>query len=171
MGKAIRDVYGESLAKYGQQNTDVVVFDADVSGSTKSATFATVCPDRFFNMGIAECNMVGVAAGMAAAGLKPFTNTFAMFAAGRAYEQVRNSVAYPGLNVVCVGTHGGVSVGEDGATHQCIEDLALMRAIPRHDRHPPLRRLRDRAGRGCPAGVRRPRLPAPVPAQHPHLHR
>ena len=92
--------------------------------------FAQACPDRFFDMGIAEANMIGVAAGLAACGKKPFANSFAMFTAGRAYEQVRNSVAYPGLNVKCVGSHGGISVGEDGATHQCIEDLALMSAIP-----------------------------------------
>lgn len=127
---ATRNAYGKALAALGAKYPKLVVLDADLSNATMSKFFAAEYPDRFFNMGIAECNMVGVAAGMAAAGLKPFTNTFAMFAAGRAYEQVRNSVAYPGLNVVCVGTHGGVSVGEDGATHQCIEDLALMRAIP-----------------------------------------
>ncbi len=127
---ATRSAYGKVLAELGAKYPKLVVLDADLSNATMSKFFAAEYPDRFYNMGIAECNMVGVAAGMAAAGLKPFTNTFAMFAAGRAYEQVRNSVAYPGLNVVCVGTHGGVSVGEDGATHQCIEDLALMRAIP-----------------------------------------
>ena len=127
---ATRNAYGKALAALGAKYPKLVVLDADLSNATMSKFFAAEYPERFFNMGIAECNMVGVAAGMAAAGLKPFTNTFAMFAAGRAYEQVRNSVAYPGLNVVCVGTHGGVSVGEDGATHQCIEDLALMRAIP-----------------------------------------
>ncbi len=127
---ATRNAYGKVLAELGAKYPKLVVLDADLSNATMSKFFAAEYPDRFYNMGIAECNMVGVAAGMAAAGLKPFTNTFAMFAAGRAYEQVRNSVAYPGLNVVCVGTHGGVSVGEDGATHQCVEDLALMRAIP-----------------------------------------
>ena len=127
---ATRNAYGKILAELGAKYPKLVVLDADLSNATMSKFFAAEFPDRFFNMGIAECNMVGVAAGLAAAGLKPFTNTFAMFAAGRAYEQVRNSVAYPGLNVICVGTHGGVSVGEDGATHQCVEDLALMRAIP-----------------------------------------
>ena len=127
---ATRSAYGKALAELGAKYPNVVVLDSDLSNATMSKFFAAEYPERFFNVGIAECNMVGVAAGMAAAGLKPFTNTFAMFAAGRAYEQVRNSVAYPGLGVVCVGTHGGVSVGEDGATHQCIEDLALMRAIP-----------------------------------------
>ncbi len=127
---ATRSAYGKALAELGAKYPKLVVLDADLSNATMSKFFAAEYPERFFNVGIAECNMVGIAAGMAACGLKPFTNTFAMFAAGRAYEQVRNSVVYPGLNVVCVGTHGGVSVGEDGATHQCIEDLALMRAIP-----------------------------------------
>jgi len=127
---ATRNAYGKALAALGAKYPKLVVLDADLSNATMSKFFAADYPDRFFNCGIAECNMVGIAAGMAACGLKPFTNTFAMFASGRAYEQVRNSIAYPGLNVVCVGTHGGVSVGEDGATHQCIEDLALMRAIP-----------------------------------------
>ncbi len=127
---ATRSAYGKALAELGAKYPKLVVLDADLSNATMSKFFAAEYPDRFYNMGIAECNMVGVAAGMAAAGLKPFTNTFAMFAAGRAYEQVRNSIAYPGLNVVCVGTHGGVSVGEDGETHQCVEDLTLMRAIP-----------------------------------------
>ena len=107
-----------------------MVLDADLSGSTMTKGFGAEHPDRFFDMGIAEANMVGVAAGLATCGKKPFVNSFAMFAAGRAWEQVRNSVAYPGLNVKVVGSHGGLSVGEDGATHQCIEDLAIMRAIP-----------------------------------------
>ena len=127
---ATRNAYGKALAALGAKYPKLVVLDADLSNATMSKFFAAEYPERFFNCGIAECNMVGIAAGMATCGLKPFTNTFAMFASGRAYEQVRNSIAYPGLNVVCVGTHGGVSVGEDGATHQCIEDLALMRAIP-----------------------------------------
>ena len=109
---------------------DLMVFDADLAGATMTKDFSKAYPDRFFDMGIAEGNMVGVAAGMSTCGLKPFVNTFAMFAAGRAWEQVRNSVAYPHLNVKVVGSHGGLSVGEDGATHQCIEDFALMRAIP-----------------------------------------
>ena len=127
---ATRNAYGEALVELAEKYPRLVVLDADLSGATMSKFFAAAYPDRFFDCGIAECNMTGIAAGMAAGGLKPFTNTFAMFAAGRAYEQVRNSIAYPGLNVVVVGSHGGVSVGEDGATHQCVEDFALMRDIP-----------------------------------------
>ena len=127
---ATRTAYGETLVELGAQYPDLVVLDADLSGSTMSKFFAEAYPDRFFDCGIAEADMTGIAAGMAAEGLKPFTNSFAMFAAGRAYEQIRNSIAYPQLNVKVVGSHGGVSVGEDGATHQCIEDFALMRAIP-----------------------------------------
>ena len=127
---ATRAAYGEALVEFAEQYPKLVVFDADLAGATMSKFFAAKYPERFFDMGIAECNMTGVAAGMAACGYLPFTNTFAMFAAGRAYEQVRNSVAYPHLNVKVVGSHGGLSVGEDGATHQCIEDFALMRAIP-----------------------------------------
>ena len=127
---ATRTAYGETLVELGAQYPELVVLDADLSGSTMSKFFAEAYPDRFFDCGIAEADMTGIAAGMAAEGLKPFTNSFAMFAAGRAYEKIRNSIAYPQLNVKVVGSHGGVSVGEDGATHQCIEDFALMRAIP-----------------------------------------
>lgn len=127
---ATRAAYGEALAALAKDYPDLVVLDADLSGSTMTKGFGAEHPDRFFDMGIAEANMVGVAAGLATCGKKPFVNSFAMFAAGRAWEQVRNSVAYPGLNVKVVGSHGGLSVGEDGATHQCIEDLAIMRAIP-----------------------------------------
>lgn len=127
---ATRAAYGKALAELGGQYPNLVVLDADLSGSTQSQFFAKAFPERFYNMGIAEANMTGVAAGLATCGKMPFTNTFAMFATGRAYEQVRNSVAYPRLNVKIVGSHGGLSVGEDGATHQCIEDYALMRAIP-----------------------------------------
>lgn len=127
---ATRAAYGDALAQLGEEYTDVVVLDADLSGSTMSKGFATKFPERFFNMGIAEANMAGVAAGLATCGKIPFINSFAMFSAGRAWEQVRNSIAYPGLNVKVVGSHGGLSVGEDGATHQCIEDYAIMRAIP-----------------------------------------
>lgn len=127
---ATRAAYGEALAQLGEQYPELVVLDADLSGSTMSKKFADKFPDRFFNIGIAEANMTGIAAGLAACGKTVFTNTFAMFAAGRAFEQVRNSVAYPELNVKVIGSHGGLSVGEDGATHQCIEDYALMRAIP-----------------------------------------
>ena len=127
---ATRAAYGKALEELAAQEPNLVVLDADLSGSTMTKSFGAEHPDRFFDMGIAEANMVGVAAGLATCGKKPFVNSFAMFAAGRAWEQVRNSVAYPGLNVKVVGSHGGLSVGEDGATHQCIEDLALMRAIP-----------------------------------------
>ena len=127
---ATRAAYGQAIIELAKTDKDLVVLDADLSGATMTKEFSKTYPERFFNMGIAECNMVGVSAGLATCGKKPFANTFAMFAAGRAYEQVRNSVAYPRLNVKVVGSHGGLSVGEDGATHQCIEDLALMRAIP-----------------------------------------
>ena len=127
---ATRAAYGEALVSLAEQYPDLVVLDADLSGSTMTKGFAQAHPDRFFDMGIAEANMTVVAAGLAACGKKPFCNTFAMFAAGRAWEQVRNSVAYPRLNVKVIGSHGGLSVGEDGATHQCIEDYAVMRAIP-----------------------------------------
>ena len=127
---ATRAAYGKALEELAVQEPNLVVLDADLSGSTMTKGFGAEHPDRFFDMGIAEANMVGVAAGLATCGKKPFVNSFAMFAAGRAWEQVRNSVAYPGLNVKVVGSHGGLSVGEDGATHQCIEDYAIMRAIP-----------------------------------------
>ena len=127
---ATRNAYGEALAELGEKYPQLVVLDADLSGATMSKFFAAKFPDRFFDCGIAEANMTGIAAGLSTCGLKPFTNTFAIFAAGRAYEQVRNSIAYPGLNVTVVGSHGGVSVGEDGATHQCVEDFSLMRTIP-----------------------------------------
>ena len=123
---ATRAAYGEALVALAEEYPELVVLDADLSGSTMTKGFAKAHPDRFYNMGIAEANMTGVAAGLAACGKKPF----AMFAAGRAWEQVRNSIAYPRLNVKVVGSHGGLSVGEDGATHQCIEDYAIMRAIP-----------------------------------------
>lgn len=125
-----RAAYGEALCELAEQYPELVVFDADLANATMTKGFAAKYPDRFFDMGIAECNMTGVAAGMSTCGFKPFTNTFAVFASGRAWEQVRNSIAYPCLNVKIVGSHGGLSVGEDGATHQCIEDFALMRAVP-----------------------------------------
>ena len=127
---ATRDSYGSALAALGQEHEDIVVFDADLSGATKTAVFKKAFPERHFNCGIAEGNMMAVAAGAAAAGLVPFASTFAMFAAGRAFEQVRNSIGYPHLNVKIGATHGGISVGEDGASHQCCEDFALMRSIP-----------------------------------------
>ena len=127
---ATRNAYGETMAALAEKYPQLVVLDADLAGATMTKYFAAVCPERFFDCGIAEGNMIGIAAGLATCGYKPFTNTFAIFAAGRAYEQVRNSIAYPHLNCTIVGSHGGVSVGEDGATHQCIEDFALMRALP-----------------------------------------
>lgn len=127
---ATRDAYGEALAKLGEENSSVVVLDADLSGSTKTSLFAKKFPERFFNMGIAEANMIGTAAGLAAAGKIPFASTFAIFAVGRAWEQVRQSVAYPKANVKIVATHSGVTVGEDGGSHQSVEDIAIMRAVP-----------------------------------------
>ena len=127
---ATRGAFGKAIVELAEQYPELVVLDADLSGATMTKEFSKTYPDRFFNMGIAEANMVGVAAGLATCGKKPFAATFAMFAAGRAVEQVRNSVAYPHLNVKVVGSHGGLSVGEDGATHQCCEDFATMRSIP-----------------------------------------
>jgi transketolase len=127
---ATRDAYGEVLAELGAENGNVVVLDADLSGSTKTSVFAKKFPERFFNMGIAEANMIGTAAGLAAAGKIPFASTFAIFAVGRAWEQVRQSVAYPKANVKIVATHSGVTVGEDGGSHQSVEDIAIMRAVP-----------------------------------------
>ena len=127
---ATRDAYGEALVELGAENAQVVALDADLSGSTKTAVFAKKFPERFFNMGIAEANMVGTAAGLAAVGKIPFVSTFAIFAVGRAWEQVRQSVAYPKANVKIVATHGGVTVGEDGGSHQSVEDVAIMRAVP-----------------------------------------
>ena len=128
--KATRAVYGEMLVELAEKYPELVVLDADLSSATMTKSFAKAYPDRFLDMGIAKANMIGVAAGLSTCGKKPFANSFAMFTAGRAYEQVRNSVAYPHLNVKCVGSHGGLSVGEDGATHQCLEALALLSAIP-----------------------------------------
>lgn len=127
---ATREAYGMALAKIGQENENVVVLDADLSKSTKTADFKKVCPERFINMGIAEGNMMAVAAGLASCGKIPFASTFAIFAAGRAFEQIRNSICYPKLNVKVCATHAGLTVGEDGASHQSVEDLSLMRSIP-----------------------------------------
>lgn len=127
---ATRESYGKALTELGKANPDVIVFDADLAGATKTGIFKKEFPDRHFDCGIAEANMVGVAAGMSTTGKIPFVSSFAMFLAGRAYEQIRNSVGYPHLNVKLGATHAGISVGEDGATHQCNEDIALMRAIP-----------------------------------------
>ena len=127
---ATRESYGTALVELGHAHNDLVVLDADLSAATKTGKFKSEFPDRHFNCGIAEGNMMAVAAGMASMGLVPFASTFAMFAAGRAFEQVRNSIGYPHLNVKIGATHGGISVGEDGASHQCCEDFALMRSIP-----------------------------------------
>ena len=128
--KATRDSYGEALRDLAEKYPDLVVLDADLAAATKTGTFKKAYPDRFFDCGIAESNLIGVAAGLATCGKIPFASSFAMFAAGRAFEQVRNSVGYPHLNVKIGATHAGISVGEDGATHQCNEDIALMRTIP-----------------------------------------
>jgi len=128
--QATREAYGKALVALGAENPDIVVLDADLSKSTKTADFAKHYPERFFNMGIAEANMMGTAAGLAAAGKIPFASTFAVFATGRAFEQIRNSIAYPKLNVKIAATHSGVTVGEDGGSHQAIEDVAIMRALP-----------------------------------------
>jgi transketolase len=128
--EATRDAYGKVLLALGRGNPEVVVLDADLSKSTKTAEFAKQYPDRFFNMGIAEQNLLGTAAGLAVAGKIPFVSTFAVFAAGRAFEQIRNSIAYPQVNVKIVATHAGITVGEDGGSHQAVEDVAIMRVLP-----------------------------------------
>ena len=127
---ATRESYGNMLVELGREHDDIVVLDADLAAATKSGTFKKAFPERFFNCGIAEANMMGIAAGLSTTGIVPFASTFAMFAAGRAFEQIRNSIGYPHLNVKIGATHAGISVGEDGATHQCNEDIALMRTIP-----------------------------------------
>ena len=127
---ATRDSYGNALVALGEKHDNLIVLDADLAGATKTGTFKKAFPDRHWDCGIAEANMTGIAAGLATCGKVPFVSSFAMFAAGRSYEQIRNSVGYPHLNVKIGATHAGISVGEDGATHQCLEDLALMREIP-----------------------------------------
>ena len=129
MNLATREAYGNTLAEL-KDNENVVVLEADLGHATRSLKFKEVCPQRFFNMGIAEADMIGTAAGLAACGKVPFASTFSVFATGRAFDQVRNSVCYPNLNVKIVGTHAGITVGEDGGTHQAIEDIALMRSLP-----------------------------------------
>ena len=156
---ATRDSYGAALLELADAgHDDIVVVDADLSASTRTSVFAKKYSERFFDCGIAECNMVGVAAGMSTFGYVPFVSSFAMFAAGRAFEQIRNSIGYPELNVKIAATHGGLSVGEDGASHQCCEDFALMRTIPGMvvicprvpQNHHGGRAQRDRRpGRGC----------------------
>ena len=128
--KATRESFGEAVTALAAENPNIVVLDADLAEATKTGIFKKKYPERFIDCGIAECNMIGIAAGLAACGKVPFAASFAMFSAGRAFEQVRNSVGYPHLNVKVVGSHAGISVGEDGATHQCCEDIALMRSIP-----------------------------------------
>ncbi|MDA8227811.1 MAG: transketolase family protein, partial [Desulfitobacterium hafniense] len=128
--QATRDAYGKAIVNLGAENSNIVVLDADLSKSTKTADFAKHYPDRFFNMGIAEANMMCTAAGFATAGKIPFASTFAVFATGRAFEQIRNSIAYPKLNVKIAATHAGITVGEDGGSHQAVEDVAIMRALP-----------------------------------------
>ena len=130
MAKATREAYGEALKKLAASNPNIVVLDADLSGSTKTSEFKKVSPERFFNVGIAEQNLIGTAAGLSLAGKIPFASSFAMFAAGRAFEIIRNTVAYPALNVKIAATHAGLTVGEDGGSHQAIEDISLMRSIP-----------------------------------------
>ena len=127
---ATRESYGRALVELGSEHSNLVVLDADLAAATKTGMFRKAFPDRHFDCGIAECNMIAVAAGLSTMGLVPFASSFAMFAAGRAFEQIRNSVGYPHLNVKIGATHGGISVGEDGASHQCCEDFALMRSIP-----------------------------------------
>ena len=127
---ATRESYGEALVELGKEHDNIVVFDADLAGATKTSTFKKAFPERHINAGIAEGNMIAMAAGVSTMGLVPFASSFAMFAAGRAFEQIRNSIGYPHLNVKVCATHGGISVGEDGASHQCCEDFALMRSIP-----------------------------------------
>ena len=127
---ATRESYGNALVELGAEHDNLIVLDADLAAATKTGVFKKACPDRHIDCGIAECNMMGIAAGLSTTGIVPFASTFAMFAAGRAFEQVRNSIGYPHLNVKIGATHAGISVGEDGATHQCNEDIALMRTIP-----------------------------------------
>ena len=127
---ATREAYGKALAEFGAQYPDLVVLDADLANATKTNTFQKAFPERHIDCGIAECDMMGIAAGLSTVGKIPFASSFAMFAAGRAYEQVRNSIGYPHLNVKIGATHAGITVGEDGASHQCLEDIALMRVIP-----------------------------------------
>ena len=127
---ATRDAYGKALVELGEKNKNVVVLDADLAAATKTGAFKKAFPERFFDTGIAESNMMSLAGGLATTGFTVFASTFAMFAAGRAFEQVRNTIGYPHLNVKIGATHAGISVGEDGASHQCCEDIALMRSIP-----------------------------------------
>lgn len=165
---ATRESYGNAIKELAAENPDIVVLDADLAAATKTGIFKKAYPERFFDCGIAEANMMGVAAGLAACGKIPFASSFAMFAAGRAYEIVRNSIGYPGLNVKIGATHAGISVGEDGATHQCCEDIALMRTIPGMTVINPADDIEARAAVKAAAGMNGPvylrfgRLAAPV---------
>lgn len=156
MAKATREAYGEELAKLVQENDKIVVLDADLAGATKTSEAKKVCPERFFDMGIAEADMIGHAAGFAASGFIPFASTFAMFSAGRAWEQIRNSVAYPHLNVKVCATHAGITVGEDGVSHQAIEDIALMRVIPGMEVYVPCDETQTKAVIDYVAGTDKP---------------
>lgn len=165
---ATRDAYGKALVQLGEINKNIIVLDADLSKSTKTADFAKAFPERFFNMGIAEQNLIGFSAGLAAAGKVPFASTFAVFATGRAFEQIRNSVAYPKLNVKIAATHAGISVGEDGASHQAVEDLSLMRGLPNMtvlvpaDAQETLQVINAAAAYNGPVYIRMGRLAVPV---------
>ncbi|OAT80237.1 transketolase family protein [Desulfotomaculum copahuensis] len=167
---ATREAYGEALLELGRENPDVVVLDADLAKSTKTFDFGKHFPERFFDMGIAEQNMIGTAAGLAAAGKIPFCSSFAIFATGRAFEQVRNSVAYPHLNVKIAASHAGVTVGEDGGSHQSVEDIALMRVLPGMTVFVPADAVETRAAVRAAAGMNGPvyiRLGRPgVPVLH-----
>ena len=168
MAKSTREAYGEALAELGKTNERIVVMDADLSGSTKTSTFKKAFPDRFYDFGIAEANMIDAAAGFAFSGYIPFASTFAIFGAGRAYEQIRNSVAYAKANVKLAFTHAGLSVGEDGGSHQAIEDIALMRVLPNMTVFVPSdateceQCVRAAAEINGPVYIRTARLPSPV---------
>ena len=173
---ATRESYGNALAELGRKYENVVVLDADLAGATKTGSFQKVFPERHVDCGIAECNMMGIAAGLSTTEMVPFASTFAMFAAGRAYEQVRNSIGYPHLNVKIGATHAGISVGEDGATHQCNEDIALMRAIPGMVILNPSDDVETKAAveaayrHDGPVYLRFGRLPVPVINENPDYH-
>lgn len=173
---ATRESYGNALAELGRKYDNVVVLDADLAGATKTSTFQKIFSERHVDCGIAECNMMGIAAGLSTTEMVPFASTFAMFAAGRAYEQVRNSIGYPHLNVKIGATHAGISVGEDGATHQCNEDIALMRAIPGMVVLNPSDDVEAKAAVEAayrydgPVYLRFGRLPVPVINDNPHYH-
>ena len=166
---ATRQAYGEALIELVEKNDKVVVLDADLANATQTCKVAKAHPEKFYNCGIAEANMVDIAAGMSTMGLIPYCSSFAMFAAGRAYEQIRNSVAYPHFNVKVCATHAGVSVGEDGGSHQCIEDIALMRVIPGMTVICPCGRQRSQGRHHGDRRGRRPGLHAPCSSRHPRF--